>query len=502
VAVAAALLAVTVVGSGNSTLTRAASTFNPHVSATIKDPTPGKPSDITAALCIGGTVPDPACTAPAGTPSTDVNFAAFIAYIPQNWGVVTGDHIPIGSPVGRLDSKAVLGLVNGACNTPLPVSFDMQNGSLNRNDTVSFDDKDANSTPDFADDANKNGLFDAVDKYPDWLNRIFKDLQPIRRSIGISAVAGIPIILQFLIFPPGTQLDPAIPHDASLGFPSVTVLENIGDTAAVPAPSIINDFCTPLSTTNLSFGTTPAGEQLLVNPSDGKYTFNNFALGQRDADGDGYENSLDTCPLTANVGNPRIPGDGDLDGDGLDAACDPNDNPATGTNSDQDGDGYENRNDNCPLVANGQDQANVPGVGNQLDTDLDGIGDACDPHPTTADTEGTYSVATPSADVTIGAGGSAAGSPPTAAQCPNCWTKSTVLNPSGAPTLAPSGSGTPKPSGSAGASSTLKPTVSPAPSSSSSSNTGTIIAVVAAAVAAVIVIGGGAALLMRRKKGV
>jgi hypothetical protein len=488
VAVATALLAVTVLGSGNST--HAAATFNPTVNATIKDPTAGKPSDITATLSI---------------PKGDVNFAAFIAYIPGTWGIVTGDHIPIGAPVGKLDANSVLGLINSACNQELPVTFDMMNGSLNMNDTVSFNDLDKNKTPDFA-DTDANGLFLGVTKYPDWLTRIFKDAttgapqQPIRRSIGVTPVAGTPIILQFLIFPPGTQIDAAIPHDVKQGFPSVTVLENIGDHSAVPAPSIINDFCTPLSTTNVSFGSTPAGDQLFVNPSDGKYTFNNFALGQRDADGDGYENSLDTCPLTPNVGNPRITGDGDLDNDGLDAACDPNDNATTGTNSDQDGDGYLNRGDNCPRVANGQDQANVPGVGNQLDTDLDSIGDACDPHPTTADTEGTYSVATPSTDVTIGAGGTAAGSRPTTAQCPHCWTEQTVINPSGAPTLAPSGSSTPKASGSTSASGTPKISASPAPSSSSSSNSGTIIAIVVGVAAAVIVIGGGAALLMRRKK--
>ena len=172
VAVAAALLAVTVLGSGNSTH---ATSFNPTVSATIKDPTAGKPSDITATLSI---------------PSGDVNFAAFIAYIPQNWGVVTGDHIPIGAPVGHLDSKAVLGLVNSACNQELPVSFDMMNGSLNMKDTVTFDDLDKNNTPDFADDANHNGLFDGVDKYPDWLTRIFKDppqAPPCSRSAAPSA---------------------------------------------------------------------------------------------------------------------------------------------------------------------------------------------------------------------------------------------------------------------------------------------------------------------------
>jgi Thrombospondin type 3 repeat len=488
VAVAAAVLAVMVLGSGNSTR---ATSFNPTVSAAVKDPTPGKPSDITATLSI---------------PTGDVNFAAFISYIPQTWGIVTGDHVPIGAPVGTLNANSVLGLINSACNQQLPITFDMMNGSLNMKDTVSFNDLDNNNTADYA-DTDPNGLFKAVTKYPDWLTRIFKDangnpIQPIRRSIGVTPVAGTPVILQFLIFPPGTQVDPTnplIPHDASQGFPSVTVLQNIGDTSAVPAPSIITDFCTPLSTTNLTFGTTPAGDQLLVNPSDGKYTFGTFALGQRDADGDGIENSLDTCAYTPNVGDPRIAGSGDLDNDGLDAACDPNDNASTGTNSDQDGDGYLNRGDNCPLVANGQNEANVPGVGNQKDTDLVSIGDACNIHLGSPDLNGAYKVATPSADITIGAGGTAAGSPPTTAQCPNCWTAQTVINPSGAPTLAPSGSGTPKASGSTSASGTPKISASPPPASSSSSS-GTIIAVVVGVVAAVIVIGGGAALLMRRKK--
>jgi hypothetical protein len=484
--VAAALLAVMVLGSGNSTR---ATSFNPTVSATIKDPTPGKPSDLTATLSI---------------PSGDVNFAAFISFIPPQWGVVTGDHVPIGASVGTLASKAVLGLANSACNQALPVTFDMMNGSLNMKDTVSFNDLDNNGTADFA-DTDPNGLFLAVTKYPDWLTRIFKDakgnpIQPIRRSVGVTPVAGTPVILQFLIFPPGTQVDPTnplIPHDASQGFPSVTVLQNIGDTSAVPAPSIITDFCTPLSTNNLSFGTTPAGDQLLVNPSDGKYTFGNFSLGQRDADGDGIENALDTCPYTPNVGDPRITGSGDLDLDGLDSACDPNDDPNTGTNSDQDGDGYLNRGDNCPLVANGENETS--GVGNQKDTDIVGIGDACNIHLGSPDLNGTYSVSTPSADVTIGAGGTGPGSAPTTAQCPNCWTAQTVINPSGAPTLAPSGSGTPNASGSTSSSSSPKISASPT-SSSSSSSSGTIIAVVVGVVAAVIVIGGGAALLMRRKK--
>jgi hypothetical protein len=494
VAVVAALAGVMFLGSVDSAR---ATTFNPTVSVCVGDldasgacstaTTPagaGVPSNFTGALDI---------------PDGDVNFAAVISYIPQQWGVVTGDTVPIGAPVGTLDAHSVLGILS-ACNQELPVTFDMMNGSLDTKDTVIFNDDDKNNTPDFADDKDNNGLFDAVDKYPDWLNRIFKDQQPIRRSIGITGVAGIPIILQFLIFPPGTLVADDIPNDPGLGFPSVTVLENIGDTSSVPAPSIINDFCTPLSTTNLSLGKTPDGTQLFVNPSDGVYKFNVFALGQRDADADGYENSLDTCALTPNVGNPRITGDGDLDTDGLDAACDPNDNAVTGTNSDQDGDGYLNRQDNCPQVANGEEQTAVAGIGNQKDTDLDTIGDACDPHPTTADTEGTYSVATPASDVTIGAGGSAAGSRPTKTQCPHCWTEGYVVNPDIQPTFAPTSSPTPATSGTTGASSTSTPKVTAPGTSDSGGSSSTVILVVVGVIAAVVVIGGGAALMMRKKK--
>ena len=431
-----------------------AGTFNPVLEVTFENTTPETPSDFTSVFNLL---------------KGDVNFAGVVSFIPKDWGIVRGDKIPVGADVGVLTAQATLGLINGACNSVVPVEFEMKNASLDRNDTVSFKDKDDNHTADYADDKDNNGIYDGVDKYPDWLNRVFKDQQPIRRSAGIFVVASsVPVILQFLVFPPGTNINDNIPSDEKLGYPTVTELQNIGDTSSEPAPGIITDFCTPLLSKNTSFGKTKDGKQLFVNPQAGAYEFVTVSVGQRDADGDGYENGLDTCPYDKNVGNPRVPYDGDLDNDGLDAACDPNDNLDTGgAKQDQDNDNYPNRGDNCPLVANGEEEAKVPNVGNQSDKDLDQIGDACDKNPDKAD--GELAKAQPSVKITIGGGGP--GGPPK--NCPDCY----VLG------SAPGGgnsSGSSKDEG--------------------SSSSGVIIIIVAV-IAAIVILGGGAALFMRRRRG-
>ncbi|GAG06778.1 unnamed protein product, partial [marine sediment metagenome] len=67
----------------------------------------------------------------------------------------------------------------------------------------------------------------------------------------------------------------------------------------------------------------------------------------RDADGDGIENKFDTCAWAANTDDPYSTNGIDIDM--LDPVCD----PAPGAkNDDQDGDGYLNAQDYCPLVAN------------------------------------------------------------------------------------------------------------------------------------------------------
>ena len=425
--VGAILLGILIIVLGGADTVHA-QTFNPVLEVTVANPEPEANSDYTVDFSL---------------PDGDVQFAGIVAFIPPDWGVTPGDEIPVGALVGQLTSQAQLGLFNNACNNVLPVLFNLLNSSIDINDTVPYEDTDDNNVDDFAEDKDNSGIPDAFEKYPDFINRVLEDeggqpQQPIRRSAGITIIAGTPILLQFLIFEPGTFIDEDIPFDEELGYPSVTLLINAGDPDIVPVPGPINDFCSPLLTQNTSFGiskdnactddsvpveeldplcevtgfhqadegvtTTPdeSGHILFTNPQDGTYTFVIEAVGQRDADDDGYENSLDTCAFDPNEGEPRIGGDGDADNDGLDAACDPDDNVV---NSDEDLDGYVNRQDNCPLTANGDAEDN------QHDEDLDQIGDACDPDPDDADAQGVLQFVEVSSDVVIGTGTGPGGPP-------------------------------------------------------------------------------------------
>ena len=397
-------------------------TFTPEFNVAVADTAPEVMSDLSFHLDL---------------PNGDANFAGVAGFVPDDWGIVEGRDVPIGAIVGKVESRAALGFIGSACNIDLTIEFDIVNASVDIDDTVSFNDTDkadVDNTPDYAKDVNPaNGLYDAFDKYPDFINRVFDtdNLQPIRRSTGITIIAGIPVLLQFLTFPPGTLIDESIPNDIALGYPTVALLQDFGDPQAEPMPAAITDFCTPLVSTATFFGVTKddvwtagideGGVPLLVNPQDGSYTFAVVSNGLRDADGDGYENALDTCPYDTNLGSPRISYDGgDVDADGLDAACDPNDDPVTGgTSSDEDHDGYLNRQDNCPLVKNGEDMTN------QADADLDQIGDVCDQDPNIAD--GDLLTAQSTRDVAIGSG-TGPGGPPDC-PVPGCWSPPVLAAP-------------------------------------------------------------------------
>ena len=341
--------------------------FNPELQITLSDASPGAQADITTDFNVE---------------APDATFDAVISFQPIDFTTPTSDRAPIGAVVGQVTSTSTVGISNQPCSTTIDVPFDLINASVDNTDVLP--DEPALPDPDwpgFA-DSDGNGLQDAIDKYPAFLNTLFPNLAPVSRSIGFAEVAGMRVVLQFLTFPPGSEFPVTAPghppFDPALGRPSVTISQ---DPTQPPATGLLTDLCTPIRSSNTSFAVSKdnpdtaavdeGGIVRLINPAAGSYTFTTWVRSLRDADDDGIENELDTCATIPNEGDPREKGSGDADEDGLDAACDPNDND---TNSDEDDDGLFNREDNCPLDPNPEGE----------DSDSDGIGDVCDPDPTTA----------------------------------------------------------------------------------------------------------------------
>jgi Thrombospondin type 3 repeat len=403
--------AIALVGSA-----RADPRSDPSFSVALTQPAPQAPSELTLSFKL----------------DSGYQLSTAVIYIPFDWGVVPGEQIPVGTKVAVTDSVDTFGLINSACNQALAIHFDFFNATLDPSRTVSIKDREweqpvDTSAPgfgmqDFAEDKDGNSLLDAIDRYPDFLDPTFGDDRPIARMAGVAINAGVPRLLQFLIFAPGSRINlpddlagQAIADAAQSGYPMLMVMQDFRNPDTPHQPDPITDYCTPL---DMALSFFPAdGGGLLVNPQSGSYGFTFVGLSKRDADGDGYENSLDTCPFVPNVGDPRALNSGDVDGDGMDVACDPNDEVQEGgSNVDEDGDGYLNRQDICPLVQ-------YPGTfdlpqGEQTDQDFDDIGDECDTNPGSPDGEALVSVKT--AEVVVGdAAGS--GGPPKAAACPHCY---------------------------------------------------------------------------------
>ncbi len=373
------VVAVMLAGSWPTGTAGAGGDFNPTLTVSVTNPAADSPTNDNIGLTI---------------PSGDLNYSLALGFEPPAWQVTPGSDIKLGVPHASSDVVLQVGLMNAPCNLPLALHFDLLNATTDRTRTVTYEDG-------FADD-NGDGNVDFIDMYPDFNDRVLGPAQPYLRLVGIADVAGTKLLLQAMSYRAGTTVMGRA-FDPALGEPVVTLLNNTGDPLASPAPNALTDTCSPLQTTTIGFGTAPDGTVQIKAPAQpGTYTWRWLFVAQRDADGDGHENALDPCPLTADPGwNPRAAtaaGPADVDGDGLPSSCDPNDRLAL---DDQDGDGYLNRGDNCPLVANGVAQAGTA-AGNQTDTDGDGIGDACDPHPTSAQTEGAAAEVLLSQDVTIG----------------------------------------------------------------------------------------------------
>jgi hypothetical protein len=270
-----------------------------------------------------------------------------------------------------------------------------------------------------------NGVDDGADWYPASLNALFGGQTPSHRYFGWQTVPGTPtqLIIQIVMFDPGDLYNlPSIPSSelltAAAGMPAFAILSD----PAAGAAAGLEDVCTPLAITTILCGMTdddPDNPQLVepdcdvgggsevrgTNPSSpGTYFLRTATMTLRDADDDGIENRLDTCPLSGNPDNwdPRVPvainvaNGADDDGDNIANVCDPEfDSPGETDWHDQDEDGWSNRVDNCPSVYN-------PGVGTpnqgQFDCDIcdgsavpdggppiDFIGPECDPHPNSPD---------------------------------------------------------------------------------------------------------------------
>ncbi|MBI1885700.1 MAG: thrombospondin type 3 repeat-containing protein [Chloroflexi bacterium] len=405
-----------------------ASSFNPEQKAKLANPAPGAKSDIITEFNL---------------PKGDSNFGAAGGFSPPELTVPKFEDVPLAARVGDLTATATLGILNGPCSTSLQFTFDFFNASTNTGDTIKpppvIDPNTGEPTPDrlaiLASDANGNGVRDGIEKYPSFLNNLFQDangnpIKPRARYMGYTSPSpyrsdvSLTVVLQTLIFEPGTKLSPSYDFDPRLGYPTVSVLL---DPSAAATKTPVTDFCSPLLSASTTYGVSKdnqitsaneAGATVRKNPN-GNATLNfvTFATSQRDADNDGYENFFDTCPFQPNKdGDPRNPAS-NPDLDGIDSACDPDPGVACwpgapggeGQSLDCDGDGWLNRGDNCPLKANvNQADDDIPEGGTVPDggSRSDQIGDVCDKNPNSPD--GHFHAVCKVKQVNVGAGGTPA----------------------------------------------------------------------------------------------
>jgi len=317
-------------------------------------------------------------------PAGDVNFDALVTYTPPEWLVAAGEDIPLGATLGVLETNQTLGLVFTPCNIPLPVNFDL---SPTTGETRGLVNASTDTGNEFTSTGNMglgpnvpanpnhwngydimpSGNYRAVDQYPSFLNDLYP--APRARYFGVAHIPAFNawMVVQFLVFDPGANIGPGIPNDPDWGYGSLIVLNN---PTLVDPTSPVSDFCAPFNGENTVFGETEDGDTLRTNPQyGGTYTFHTWSRGLPDADNDGLENAIDTCPFDFDA-EPPIPPPGDGDDIG---ACDPDPTVpcwpgAPGTRDNCDNDLFANVADNCPLVGN-PDQA---------DADGDDIGDVCD----------------------------------------------------------------------------------------------------------------------------
>lgn len=378
--------------------------------------------------------------------ATNLNFSNVVTFSPN-----APTAVATGTKVGGLRSLTNLGLINAPCTTALTVDFVLYNtalpnaatraamtniawplapGSSDRfgrwvvgggTHTSSPGAPSFSTDPEWApagavnitsgNGTNADGTTLSIANYPIYLLDAFdpdfvpgvsdgaaQPKIPAAMYGGLTKVAGNWIPLYFGVFPDsgasslsgGTPMPGALGLMTSgMGFPSVSVLND--PTAVAVSPSTITDFCTSLNVTTMLKSTVHS------NPAAGTRMFLQYNASLRDTDQDGYENAIDTCPVTAAPAeNPRnAVGVNDTDSDGIMNSCDTNTPTASG--ADVDGDGIQNRQDNCPQLANSTNaEADLGSSPADLGPRNDGIGDACD--------SGSLTITQNGKSVTVGGG--------------------------------------------------------------------------------------------------
>jgi len=296
-------------------------------------------------------------------------------------------------------------------------TFEMYDAELDFSPSVSQRDTDNDGERQTEEDnfladgsAGSNGLIDGIDLIPQPLPLTYIGLgyptdSLVARAFGIAVVATIVTQqvtqdINFTVF--DLSGDPEIGGHLTLvmvGYPTVPAstptVNNVTDQTVVTCPPYVSS---PVRMFGQTVGnpaydadgdTTPEGiaggvTRYTVN-EEGTFAYKIHLSHAEDYDGDGYAQDWeDLCWKDSN--------NTDNDFDGLSGVCDTNGdtNGCVGTPNysppwlpcqDVDGDTFLNSSDNCPNVANGS----PPNV--QLDSDGDGVGDACEALLPTADAE-------------------------------------------------------------------------------------------------------------------
>jgi hypothetical protein len=96
---------------------------------------------------------------------------SLIFFLPPEWAVWKDTEVPDGFPAAELTQSLTVGLLNGACSTPLPVSFEMREATTDLSDTVGFGHIPFSSDPPLEQFEVIDGFPRGVTEYPDYLQR-------------------------------------------------------------------------------------------------------------------------------------------------------------------------------------------------------------------------------------------------------------------------------------------------------------------------------------------